>query len=333
MDILGAGLRGFLEKNPGTVKPFRQRFPWIGPDLQTLKNSFSNQPAALPIHKRLLAPIVPEGQSLSVSATYPAADDDCGRALLLIHGLGGDENSHYIMAAVQYFLDKGWSVYRMNYRGVGPSKETSVAPYSAGLSDDLRSVLNVVAGDAEGKQLFAVGFSLGGQLLMRTLGEGNVTTALCAAATVSAPLNLSNTLKKLQRPRNGIYVRYLVQNMMRDLSDVGQHRFGVDCSKLTSVWAFDEYIIAPAFGFRDAEDYYENVSCSPVLNDISIPLLAIHSKDDPWIPWEDYIQADWPDNKNAGAILLNGGGHVGFHCANSRGVWTHGNILNFFEKI
>lgn len=333
MDIFGAGLQAFLKKNTEIAQPFRAKFPWLGADLQTLRNSFAKCPVIPIVHKRILAPIEGDQQAINISVTYPDAGTENGRAILLVHGLGGDEDSFYKVSAANSFLKGGWSVYRMNFRGVGPSRETSLPPYSGGLTDDLRAALEAVAKDATDQKVYAVGFSLGGQLLLRTLGEGRITERLVAAATVSAPLDLSHTLKKLQRPRNSLYVNYLVKNMMRDLRGVAQRRFGVDPKTLTSVWAFDEHVIAPAYGFNGAEDYYENVSCFPLLDRISTPLLAIHSKDDPWIPWEDYRDALWPADKTVGAVLLSGGGHVGFHCAAEKGIWHENVIARFFQQF
>ncbi len=333
MDIFGAGLQVFLKKNTGIAPPFRSKFPWLGADLQTLRNSFAKRPVAPMIHKRLLASIEGDKQAINISVTYPEAGTENGKAVLLVHGLGGDEDSYYKVCAANSFLRDGWSVYRMNFREVGPSRETSLPPYSAGLTDDLRAALEAVAEDALDQKIYALGFSLGGQLLLRTLGEGRVTERLAAAATVSAPLNLSNTLKKLQRPRNSVYVNYLVKNMMRDLGAVAANRFGVEPKILTTVWAFDEHVIAPAFGFSGAEDYYKNVSCFPFLDKITTPLLAIHGKDDPWIPWEDYRDACWPVDKVVGAVLLAGGGHVGFHCGATKGVWYQRAVTRFFNKF
>lgn len=329
---MGAGLQAFFDTHGSFIPPFRQRFPWVGADLQTLRNSFAGKLPTTPIHKRLLAPIVSGEQQLNIAVSSPAAGHSNGMAVMLIHGLGGNEDSFYKQATAQSFLRDGWTVYRLNYRGVGPSRSTSKPPYSGGLTDDLRSALYAMAEDANGKKLYAVGFSLGGQLLLRTLGEGGLDIDLCGAVTVSAPLDLARALAKLQRPRNAIYVRYLVNNMKRDLGQVGREEFGIEPELLTSVWAFDEYIIAPAFGYQGAADYYEKVSCFSLLENIQVPLLAVHSKDDPWIPWEDYKRATWPQDRSVGGLLLKRGGHVGFHGSATDGAWFEVAAKEFFAK-
>lgn len=321
MQIVGEGLNAFLDANHFVFPAFKQRFPWKGADLQTIRNSIVKKHVPAPVSRRLSVPIS-GGQALSVAVTEPARGAaEAGASLVLVHGLGGAEDSAYMELVTRYYTQQGWRVYRMNYRGVGPSAETSKAPYSAGLTGDMRSVLNAVDTDTKGGGFFAAGFSLGGQLLMRTLGEGDVNPALKAVFTVSAPLDLSTSQQKLERPRNAPYIRYLVNNMKRDMLDVQHPSVTADIGRITSVFDFDEQVIAPVFGFAGAVDYYRCVSCRYVLDRIKVPLVAVHSEDDPWIPVEDYRRARWPEHAPAGALLLPRGGHVGFHSAGQQWPW------------
>lgn len=320
MKIIGPGLASFLEANNFTLPAFKQRFPWKGADLQTIRNSFVRQPPLAQISRRLTVSIS-GGQALSVAVSEPLERVDAKRALLLVHGLGGAEDSAYMELTTHYYVQQGWHVYRMNYRGVGPSAKTSKAPYSAGLTGDMRSVLNAVGADTKGRGFFAAGFSLGGQLLMRTLGEGDVNPALKAVFTVSAPLDLSTSQQKLERPRNAPYIRYLVNNMKRDMLHVDHPSVTSDIGKISTVLDFDDHVIAPFFGFSGAVDYYRCVSCKYVLDRIKVPLVAMHSEDDPWIPVDDYCQGHWPDDAPAGALLLPRGGHVGFHGKGDQWPW------------
>jgi len=327
MEIVGKGLSDFLQPRKASFPVFRQRFPWHGADLQTVRNSLRPRPQAPDVHSRLKVPIS-GGQALSVAVTNPAGKSS--RAIVLIHGLGGAEDSAYMEATTHFYTANGWRVYRMNYRGVGPSAETSTAPYSAGLTGDLRAVLNHVA-DLEERPFFAMGFSLGGQLLMRTLGEGDVIPALAAGFSVSAPLDLSASQRRLERGRNAPYIRYLVGNMKRDMRGVDHPSITADIDAIKSVLEFDEEVIARFFGFDDAQDYYRCVSCLHLLNKIQVPLAALHSADDPWIPVADYKRAKWPEAVPAGALILPRGGHVGFHGQGSSVPWFCTASHSFFQ--
>ncbi len=332
MDLIGTGLRRFLSSTK--LPPFKPRFPWIGGDLQTLRNSFVATPPSLAPCERILAPI--DVGAINVAVNHPEDSAALNRALVLVHGLGGGEDSSYMVSAARTFLSYGYSVYRMSYRGVGPSAETSEAPYSAGLTSDLRAVLRRVGKHAPESTIYLMGFSLGGQLSLRMLGEGdvpeNAVGAVTACVTISAPLDLATSQKKLERRRNHFYSRYVVNNMKNDFAGLIHPRVKVAPEEMTSVWDFDQHIIAPAFGFRDAADYYARASCFPLVSRIDIPTLALHSADDPWIPVEDYRRAAWPENTPAGAAITPSGGHVGFHAIGSKRPWHEHAALEFFAR-
>lgn len=327
MDLLGTGLQRFL--SPADVLPFKPRFPWIGGDLQTLRNSFVTGLTKLVPDERILAPI--DVGAINIAVNHPT-DAAANRALVLVHGLGGGEDSSYMVSAAQKFLSCGYSVYRMSYRGVGPSAETSEGPYSAGLTSDLRAVLRRVGKYVPESPLYLMGFSLGGQLSLRMLGEGDVPQNVMACLTVSAPLDLATSQKKLERRRNHFYSRYVVNNMKNDLAGLNHPKIKVDPGEMTSVWDFDQKIIAPVFGFKDAADYYARASCFPLLSRIDIPTLAVHAADDPWIPVEDYNRAVWPENAPVGAVITPSGGHVGFHASSSKRPWHEQMAFEFFAR-
>ena len=336
MDLLGTGLRRFLSRSD--MQPFKPRFPWIGGDLQTLRNSFVTSPVALEPDERILAPIDVGAINIAVNHSVNQAGEAgaVNRAIVLVHGLGGGEDSSYMVSAAHEFLSYGYSVYRMSYRGVGPSAETSEGPYSAGLTSDLRAVLRRVGKHAPQSVLYLMGFSLGGQLSLRMLGEGdvpeNAAGTLAACVTVSAPLDLATSQRKLERGRNHFYSRYVVNNMKNDLAGLSHVKVKVDPEEMTSVWDFDQHIIAPVFGFKDAADYYARASCFPLLSRIEIPTLAMHAADDPWIPVEDYRRAIWPENAPAGAVITSSGGHVGFHVSGSKKPWHEQTAVQFFSR-
>lgn len=329
MEILGQGLREFLGDRPLPV--FRTRAPWMGGDLQTLRNSFVRSPDPLTADSRLQAPI--DVGAISLAINEPVGDRQLDRLLLLVHGLGGAEDSTYMLNATRYFAARGYTVARMNYRGVGPSKEFSEPPYSAGLTSDLRAVLRWLNKHYPGFDIYLMGFSLGGQLSLRMLGEGDVPHGLKACVSVSAPLDLASSQKKLERPRNLVYSRYVVNNMRADLAGLTHPKVTVDPTKLTSVLAFDQEVIAPVFGFKNAQDYYERVSSLPLIGNISVPTLAIHAADDPWIPVEDYRAANWSSAAPVGACVTPSGGHVGFHVKGQKNPWYEGAADTFFDAL
>lgn len=329
MEILGQGLQGFLAERP--LPAFRARAPWLGGDLQTLRNSFVQSPGSLTPDSRLQAPI--DVGAISVAINLPTSATKQDKILLLVHGLGGAEDSTYMLNSARFFNAQGYTVARMNYRGVGPSKEYSEPPYSAGLTSDLRAVLRWLNKHWPGFDVYLMGFSLGGQLSLRMLGEGDVPHGLKACVSVSAPLDLATSQKKLERARNFVYSRYVVNNMRADLAGLVHPKVTVDPANLSSVLAFDQEVIAPVFGFQDAQDYYARVSSLPLIGNISVPTLAIHAADDPWIPVEDYHAAAWSDGAPVGACITPSGGHVGFHAKGQANPWYETAAHRFFDAI
>lgn len=329
MKILGEGLQDFLANAP--LPAFRARIPWVGGDLQTLRNSFVRSPDALEANKRMEAPI--DVGALSLAINEPTGPNEADKLLLLVHGLGGAEDSTYMLNAARHFNALGYTVARMNYRGVGPSKAYSEPPYSAGLTSDLRAVVRWLNKHWPGSDIFLMGFSLGGQLSLRMLGEGDIPHGLKACVSVSAPLDLATSQKKLERKRNFVYSRYVVNNMRADLAGLKHPKVSIDPAKLGSVLEFDEHVIAPVFGFKDAQDYYARVSSLPLVGNITLPTMAIHAADDPWIPVEDYHAAAWSRELPVGACITPSGGHVGFHAKGHSNPWYENAAAQFFAAV
>ena len=304
---------------------FRPKWPWIGGDLQTLRATLRPDPPKPEVIDRLLVDL-PDGHGqLNCAIGGPS---NAAHSLVLFHGLGGHEDSVYMMRVANDFHSAGWRTYRVNVRGVGPSRKTSKGPYSGGLTDDARAILKAVT-EREGRVPFAMGFSLGGQLLMRTLGEsGADALAYCqAAVTVSAPINLHTSVAMLEKRRNAAYQNYLVKQMHRDLGPI----FGSRIESLKTIRQIDHHLIAPNFGYDSAEAYYDGIGCGHVTPKIMVPTLAIHAEDDPWIPASDYRQKGYfPDTGLVLTKLLPSGGHVGFVDRNAGDKYISDVSLNFY---
>jgi Predicted hydrolase of the alpha/beta-hydrolase fold len=178
---------------------FRSRLPWWGRDLQTLRNyivSIESSLAPYPAERVEFA--MTDGDRLLASLHRPA--EDLGRPLVvLIHGLTGSEDSAYIRASALYFLDQGYPVLRLNLRGAGPSKGVCRSRYHAGRSDDLRQVLGQMDGRLAGKGLLLVGYSLGGNLLLKYLGEAGRRAIVRGAVSISAPIDLDAARRTIMR--------------------------------------------------------------------------------------------------------------------------------------
>ena len=258
-----------------------------------------------------------------------------GRPLaILIHGLTGAEGSSYILSAARALLEHGYRVLRLNLRGAGPSRATCGGQYYAGRSQDFRLLLSLLPRELTADGMVAVGYSLGGAMLLKYLGEEGEATPLKAAASVCAPIDLSSTCMHMMRPRNRLYHAFILSQMKSEATGEGavisaQERAAILGSK--SIWAYDEVFIGPRHGFAGAEDYYERCRPTRFMPDICIPTLLLASGNDPWIPAALYRDYDWPGNSALLQLLPGSGGHVGFHGAGNCRTWSDLAVTRFFE--
>lgn len=300
---------------------FTERLPWLGGDLQTLRNSLTGAGADLsawPEERIAIRFPNADGTSCAVHGEMTSGD---APAVVLIHGLTGCEDSAYIRQAARFFLDNGYLAVRVNLRGAGPSRGRCKEHYNAGRSSDLQVLLDGLAEaipEYARRPLYLVGFSLGGNMLLKFLGERRETLwKVCAGVSVSAPIDLKRTQLRMMAPRNAVYHRYILDRMKAETPGVS----AVQRRSIKSVWQFDEEIVGPSAGFEGAEDYYEKCSAKGYLGSIEVPTLLLHADNDPWIPSTMYEHGAWRENAALRIEITRGGGHVGFHGTAGRTPW------------
>jgi uncharacterized protein len=322
---------------PPDLPPFRPRFPWWGGDLQTIANRLRGVSTSLAPHttERLRVPL-PDGtgDTLLASLDRPATPRAGSPLTILIHGLTGAEDSLYLFTLARLLLDRGSRVLRLNLRGAGPSRSVCGQHYYAGRSQDLRTLLSVLPDELTRDGLVAVGYSLGGAMLLKYLGEEGVASPLAAAATVSAPIDLAVTCRSMMRRRNRFYHRYILDLMKAEATGVGAIVSAAERAAILgarTVWDYDDVFIAPRYGFASAEDYYERCRPTRFMAGIRVPTLVMSALDDPWIPGALYRAYDWASNPSLRPLLPGSGGHVGFHGMGSRQPWSDLAVARFLE--
>lgn len=314
---------------------FHPRWPWFGADLQTLRNfvvrrrkSRSGTPSA-PIE---IALDDGSGDRLLGWVDQPVAA--VTRSLVvLVHGLTGCSESNYMLATAATLLDAGHRVLRLNLRGAGSGRALARRHYHAGCSQDLRAAVAGLPNSLTANGVTTVGFSLGGNVLLKYLGEAGPETAVRAAVSVSAPIDLAACSSRLRAPRNILYQHYLLSRMRREAAGMAaslttEQRRAVD--EVRDVYGYDDRVVAPSNGFSGAIDYYARSSAKGFLSAIRVPTLLVHALDDPWIPGDVYRGVDWSGLPNLRTLLPEAGGHVGFHAAGSRVAWHDQAIIGFF---
>jgi predicted alpha/beta-fold hydrolase len=321
------------------LPPFQPRFPWWGADLQTIANRLRGVPTSVAPHssERLSLPLADgTGDTLVASLDRPMAPRRGTPLVILIHGLTGAEHSLYVLTMAQLLLERGQRVLRLNLRGAGPSRALCGQHYYAGRSQDFRALLQVLPAALKRDGMMAVGYSLGGAMLLKYLGEEGNAAPLMAAAAVCAPIDLAVACRSMMRLRNRVYHRYLLEGMKVEATGEGAAISSAERAAIMgsrSVWDYDDVFIAPRYGFASAADYYERCRPTRFMPGIRIPTLVLGALDDPWIPGALFRDYDWQANPSLMPLLTDHGGHVGFHGRGSRRPWSDLAVARFFERV
>ena len=280
---------------------------WLrNPHLQTLWPAIFRRRPVLPLIRERLE--LTDGDFIDL-ARVPAA----GPAVLVLHGLEGSLRSHYPLPLMAALAGAGLQPVFMHLRGCSGEPNRLTRSYHSGAIEDLAEVLLLLA--ARGRPVAAaIGFSLGGNLLLRYLGVHGPAARLRAAVAVSVPFLLSAAADRLEQGASRLYQHYLLGHLKTSY----RRKFAllpsplrVDLARIRTLRAWDEHITAPLNGFAGADDYYARCSCGPVLAGITTPTLIVHSTDDPFLYPENVPH---PDQVGPGVRLAvqAHGGHVGF---------------------
>ena len=324
-----AGAPGVSAGAADAFPPFVPRMPWLTGDLQTVRNIMlgaRDDLDAWPARRLWIDSRDGSGDVLS-GVLHRPADEGARPLMVILHGLTGCEDSIHVRASAAYFLARGWPVLRLNLRGAGPSRARCRGFYHAGRTEDLRAVLGELAQAHGVEEWVLLGYSLGGNLMLKLLAESAAAPLgrrLRAAVSVSAPIDLAATWRSFARPRNHLYQRWLLSRMKAEATAPGAAISDAERRAITAartVFEFDDAFIAPRHGFAGAEDYYARCSAAPVLTAIATPTLVISARDDPWVPVAPYLAHDWRRTPALTPLLPRRGGHVGFHGRGHGAAW------------
>ena len=316
--------------------PFVPRAPWWTGDLQTLRNFLVRRwPDLAGYEAARLTFALDDGSGDTLVGTLnaPPAGGRARPLAVLIHGLTGCESSSYMLHSAAHLLSQGYGVLRLNLRGAGPSRALCQLRYHAGRTGDLVAVLSRLDPDLTRGGIVLAGYSLGANMLLKFLAEHGRNFPVRAAASVSAPIDLAATSRRMMAPRNRAYQAWLLARMKQDCTGPRMVPTPAERQALAlarTVWAFDDRFVAPRNGYADADAYYAENSAQRFLPSIPVPTLIVHAADDPWIPLDAYRDQDWRSNPHLTLALTRAGGHVGFHGAGDNVAWHDRAIAGFF---
>ena len=277
-----------------------------------------------PVHFERARWETPDGDFIDVD--FAGAAD--APQMVLLHGLEGCSNSHYVRLLAAVLPAAGWRIAIPHWRGCSGEPNRKPRAYHSGDTAELDWILRRFA-----HQVDVIGVSLGGNVLLKWLGEraGEATAIVRRAAAVSAPLDLAAAGAALDRGLNRLlYTRMFLSTLKpKSLAQLDRFPGLFDRAKLaasTTFREFDNLYTAPMHGFRDVDHYWTSSSSGPWLERIAVPTLVLNARNDPFLPESALVAAS---RKSAPNVLLEfprTGGHVGF-----RGRWLAQRLIKFFQ--
>lgn len=276
----------------------------------------------------------PDGDFLDLDFSEQGKD----RVVLILHGLEGNASRKYVLGMVHIFNEAGFDTVSMNFRGCSGEPNKLLRFYHSGETDDLHTVIEYLRSLGKYKAIHLVGFSLGGNVTLKYIGERGsaILPEIRSAVAISVPCDLKGSSAELEKKHNTIYMQRFIRDLKEKLRlKQLQYPDGISLEGFQHIRTFrqfDDRYTGPMHGFRDAIDYWQQCSSLFVLHQISIPTLLINAKDDPFLSPACY---PYEIARHSDTFFLEtpfNGGHVGFVTFNEPYYWSEQRALAFFRE-
>jgi predicted alpha/beta-fold hydrolase len=310
-------------------QPYRRPATLFNRHLETIYPSLFRKPKFLEAQRERLT--TPDQDFLDLDWYRNGSS----KLVIISHGLEGNSKRGYVLGMARAFLQHGYDVLTWNYRGCSEELNRQPRFYHSGATDDLHTVVQSVLEKDVYNNISLVGFSLGGNLTLKYLGEDhNSVKSINQAVAISVPMDLGSSSDVLGRSVNWLYTKRFLISLKKKVvrkAKVIDLPITVDLDSVSSLREFDDHVTAPLHGFKDADDYYIRNSSLPFLPKISCPTLILNAKNDPFLSPECYpakianpaIQTQYPAH----------GGHVGFTLFNLNGLyWSEIQAVDFVSS-
>jgi predicted alpha/beta-fold hydrolase len=312
--------------------PTRYRAPaWLpGGNLQTLYPALVARRAHVSYRRERW--ITPDGDFIDLDWTA-AAGTGSAPLLVLFHGLEGSSNSQYARGLMHAAVQRGWRGVVVHFRGCSGEINRLPRAYHSGDSSEIDWILRRLRAQHNGA-LFAAGVSLGGNALLKWLGEQREAAkdVVHRAAAISAPVDLHAAGRALEQGFNMIYTNNFLTTMKRkSFAKLRMHPGLFDPAKLRTTRTlreFDDLVTAPLHGFAGVDDYYTRASSKPLLMCVTVPTLLLNARNDPFLPGTALPELQQLSNAITPAFP-DEGGHVGFPDGNGSIRWLPNTVLEF----
>jgi predicted alpha/beta-fold hydrolase len=320
-------------------EPFAPRRPFIGGHAQTIAGNFLPRRNEMPAPEERLIHVEPEVRVLC--HCHWQADRAQAATIIIVHGLEGSTASQYVIGTGSKAWRAGMNVVRMNMRNCGGTESLGPTLYNSSMSHDVGAVAEALVREDGLQRIALMGFSMGGNLVLKMLGEWGADPPhqVIAGVGVSPAMDLAPSADALHEPANRIYEwKFLrgLRNRIKRKAALFPDRY--DTRYLQGVHTlrqFDHEITARYCGFRDAVDYYARASSAQFLQHITVPTLVLHAEDDPFIRVLPETRRKLIANPNIVYVETAHGGHCAFlaDADGYDGRWAERQAIEFVQRV
>lgn len=262
-------------------------------------------------------------------------------AVIILHGLEGSSTRPYMQGIASMANQQGWDAFAVNHRGCSGEQNRLISTYHSGKTEDLHWVVEHIIAKNKYDSILIVGFSLGGNMVLKYAGEDEFTKSniIKAYAAVSVPCCLAGAAKQLANGFNFVYMKRFMKSLKQKVLDKKEQFpnsfIDVDAVAMAKTFAdFDDLYTAPAHGFKSADDYWEKCSSKQFLSTINQPTLLINALDDTFLDDGSYPYNEAKENSTLFLETPKFGGHVGFaHSFLMRKFYHEHRIRDFFNNV
>ncbi len=262
------------------------------------------------------------------------------RLAILSHGLEGSSRQHYMLGMTKALVEEGWDTMSWNFRGCSGELNNKVCFYHAGSTEDLEVVIQHAFDRHVYEQIILVGFSLGGSVTLKFLGEhgDKIPTEITHAAMFSVPCDLHACIEEISSTPFNIaiyqnrFLSSLKEKLVRKMAQYPDLLGHLNPDLIQTMEEFDNVFTAPLAGFSDAKEYYHKCSCAQFIPEIRIPTLIVNAQNDPLLATKAHPIIECHDHKHVYLELPTDGGHVGFVQTTLQDVfWFEQRVLKFIS--
>jgi len=257
---------------------------------------------------------------------------------IILHGLEGDSTRSYMMGMVRALNRSGWDALAVNFRGCSGEPNKQLRMYHSGDTEDLNAVVQAVFKETPYAAIALIGFSLGGNVILKYLGERgrDLHHSIKTAVTISVPCDLKACSRRLEEFGNRLYLKRFLKLLHQKISAKArlfpESISDKDYATITTLKDFDDRYTAPIHGFLSADDYYAKSSSSQFLPSIAVPTLLINAADDPFLSDSCYPRQQATESTNLFLEVPKHGGHCGFMSRRSDGeYWSESRTISFLK--